>query len=309
MMCGCGYLFADIFSEPEKFHLFWWLEYFAINALPGVFWLVSISVFSEHVVLQRWQYVVASLTLFIPVISTVSELLFDYQLTNYPTFYGLIHYGAMMLELVLVSHALISAISQWRNDLVQDRRYIRGGVITFAGFYIIYVIVSEQLFKVHWQEFDIFKYFMLSVIVTGINLLLFRLRETSLFFVLNDKKTEHKANSKQVNDIIAAMTEQKLYREDGMTISKLSRYLAIHEYKLRQLINGELNYRNFNDFLNYYRIQEVSEKLANAELIQLPILTLALESGFRSLSSFNKAFKDTHGTTPTAYRKMHQSQG
>jgi AraC-like DNA-binding protein len=214
-----------------------------------------------------------------------------------------------MLELVLVSHALISAISQWRNDLVQDRRYIRGGVITFAGFYIIYVIVSEQLFKVHWQEFDIFKYFMLSVIVTGINLLLFRLRETSLFFVLNDKKTEHKANSKQVNDIIAAMTEQKLYREDGMTISKLSRYLAIHEYKLRQLINGELNYRNFNDFLNYYRIQEVSEKLANAELIQLPILTLALESGFRSLSSFNKAFKDTHGTTPTAYRKMHQSQG
>jgi len=67
-----------------------------------------------------------------------------------------------------------------------------------------------------------------------------------------------------------------------------------------------LNYRNFNDFLNFYRIKEVSEKLIEADYIQTPVLTLALESGFRSLSSFNKVFKETHQITPTQYRKKYQ---
>ncbi len=31
---------------------------------------------------------------------------------------------------------------------------------------------------------------------------------------------------------------------------------------------------------------------------------LAMDAGFRSLSSFNKAFKATHGVTPTAWRKQ-----
>ena len=86
----------------------------------------------------------------------------------------------------------------------------------------------------------------------------------------------------------------------------LAKHLGIHEYKLRNLINGELNYRNFNDFLNHYRIQEVTHNLITEEFSSTPVLTLALESGFRSLSSFNKAFKSTHGITPTEYRKKHQ---
>ena len=102
------------------------------------------------------------------------------------------------------------------------------------------------------------------------------------------------------------MEEEKLYQTDGITISSFAKHLSIHEYKLRQLINGEMNYRNFNDFLNFYRIKEVSEKLVQAEYIQTPVLTLALDSGFRSLSSFNKAFKETHNLTPTQYRKKHQ---
>jgi AraC-like DNA-binding protein len=87
-----------------------------------------------------------------------------------------------------------------------------------------------------------------------------------------------------------------------MTISALSRHLSIHEYRLRQLINGELGYRNFNDFLNHYRINEVAERLRDPEHEDTTVLTLALDSGFHSLSSFNRAFKNTHGMTPTEYR-------
>lgn len=33
-----------------------------------------------------------------------------------------------------------------------------------------------------------------------------------------------------------------------------------------------------------------------------PILPIALDAGFKSLSSFNKVFKDIHGRTPADYR-------
>ena len=99
------------------------------------------------------------------------------------------------------------------------------------------------------------------------------------------------------------MENDKLYQQEGLTIAGFAQHLSIHEYKLRNLINGELNYRNFNDFLNFYRIREVTENLSQPESSNTPVLTLALESGFRSLSSFNKAFKATHGITPTEFRK------
>jgi AraC-like DNA-binding protein len=65
-----------------------------------------------------------------------------------------------------------------------------------------------------------------------------------------------------------------------------------------------MGYRNFSDFLNSYRIREATGRLADPEQKQLPVLTIAMDAGFRSLSSFNKAFKDTHGVTPTAWRKQ-----
>jgi AraC-like DNA-binding protein len=90
----------------------------------------------------------------------------------------------------------------------------------------------------------------------------------------------------------------------GLTIGQLAKELDIQEYKLRQMINSQLGYRNFSDFLNSYRIKETAERLRDETNKHLPILTIALDVGFRSLSSFNKAFKATFGQTPTEYRRL-----
>ena len=106
-------------------------------------------------------------------------------------------------------------------------------------------------------------------------------------------------------DLNALMEDDKAYREMGLTIGKLAVQLDIPEYRLRQLINTGLGYRNFNDFLNQFRIREASERLADSDQRDTQILVIALDTGFRSLSSFNKAFKATYEVTPTAYRKSH----
>ncbi len=306
MVSSSGYLLGSIYPALETYGIAWWLERIGGNALPGVFWLVSLSVFGDHVVLKRWQYALASLTLFIPLMTTLTQVVWSYQLANFPAIYGYIKYGAMTLELALICHALFIALQKWRDDLVQERRYIRGGVISFSAMYLFIVIVIEQLFNMQWLGFSLLKSVFLAVLIMGINFFLFRLRDASLFDVVKVNiavPNEVKKPSKELSRVILSMVDDKLYQQDGITISNLAKHLAIHEYKLRHLINGELNYRNFNDFLNYYRIKEITEKLNQSEYSSIPVLTLALESGFRSLSSFNKVFKSTHNATPTEYRK------
>lgn len=308
MLCGCGYLLGELFGPLNKMSVVWWAQYLAGNALPGVFWLVSLSVFSDREELKSWHFYAASMTLLIPTISTLVQLGFDFDLRQFTAFYGLVTYGALGLELVLISHALVVAIKNWQADLIQERRYMRGSVIGLIAFYLVLVIVVEQLFNLEWSWLGPIKYALLTFIATAVNVSLLSIK-VGTFFDPPHKKSQNtepkKTHSPELKRVLDCMLNEKLYRQEGITISAFSRHLAIHEYKLRQIINGELNYRNFNDFLNFYRIQEVTENLSQSSHQQLPVLTLALDSGFRSLSSFNKAFKNKHGITPTEYRSQH----
>ena len=73
------------------------------------------------------------------------------------------------------------------------------------------------------------------------------------------------------------------------------------EYRLRRLINGQLGYRNFNAFLNGYRIEEARAALADPSQAEVPVTTIALDAGFQSIGPFNRAFKVSTGVTPTEY--------
>ena len=103
----------------------------------------------------------------------------------------------------------------------------------------------------------------------------------------------------------ALMEEQKLYRHDGLTIAVLAARLAIPEYRLRRLINRRLGHRNFSSFVNGYRLAEARAALADPVQANVPILTIALDTGFQSLAPFNRAFKMTAGMTPREYRRQH----
>lgn len=96
-----------------------------------------------------------------------------------------------------------------------------------------------------------------------------------------------------------AMAEERTYRREGLTVATLAAHLGMGEAALRALINQELGYRNFNDFLHHHRLQEAAARLASEDL---PILTIALECGYGSIGPFNRAFRQRFGMTPTEYR-------
>ena len=100
------------------------------------------------------------------------------------------------------------------------------------------------------------------------------------------------------------MTAERAYRQDGLTIGTLAQQLGLPEYRLRRLINQALGYRNFNSFVNHYRIAEVKAALADPSQAEVPVLTIALDAGFSSLGPFNRAFKAETGMTPSEYRRL-----
>jgi len=99
------------------------------------------------------------------------------------------------------------------------------------------------------------------------------------------------------------MTIERAYRREGLTIGALAVRLGIPEHRLRGLINDGLGHRNFNAFLNRYRIEEAKAALADPSQINVPVLTIALDAGFQSLAPFNRAFKADTGLTPTEFRR------
>ncbi len=97
--------------------------------------------------------------------------------------------------------------------------------------------------------------------------------------------------------------EEGHYRTPALTIAALAEQLSTPEHRLRALINKQLGHRNFSSFLNGYRINEAKEKLANRDLVDLPILTIAMDLGYNSLAPFNRAFRAETGQTPSDFRK------
>jgi AraC-like DNA-binding protein len=97
--------------------------------------------------------------------------------------------------------------------------------------------------------------------------------------------------------------EEQVFKTEGLTIGGLAERLGEHEYKVRQLINAHLGFRNFGAFLNHYRIREARKVLADRSQKQLGIAEIAYRFGYSSLGPFNRAFKEIVGQTPTEYRK------
>ena len=97
-----------------------------------------------------------------------------------------------------------------------------------------------------------------------------------------------------------AMTVDRAYRQEGLSLGQLALRLGLAEYRLRQLVNQELGYRNFAAFLNFDRIADAKTALAHPAQAEVPIPTIALDAGFNSLVPFNRAFKAEAGMTPAS---------
>lgn len=95
---------------------------------------------------------------------------------------------------------------------------------------------------------------------------------------------------------------ERLWLDPDLKVATLARRMGEPDYRISRAITAGLGEANFNRFINAYRIRCAQDLLADPANDRIPILNIALDSGFASLGPFNRAFKAEAGVTPREYR-------
>lgn len=104
-----------------------------------------------------------------------------------------------------------------------------------------------------------------------------------------------------IQKVTQAMVGEKMYRNPELTLTDLANHLGTNPSLLSKIINRSFG-KNFNDYVNQYRVLEVKENLANPNNAHLTIMSLAYDAGFNSKATFNRAFKKFTGDNPKRYQ-------
>ncbi|MBC2846254.1 helix-turn-helix domain-containing protein [Winogradskyella flava] len=99
-----------------------------------------------------------------------------------------------------------------------------------------------------------------------------------------------------------AINVDKVYLNPNLTLSEMSVQFKVTPKELSKHINDVLG-KNFSEYINAYRVEEVKALMASKEASKYTLVTLAEKAGFSSKSSFNETFKKVTGDTPSAYKK------
>lgn len=272
-----------------------------------VFWLFTRALFDDEFRLRWWHGWVWAL---------VTAFSFAGCVWIAPS--GHVRFSVTVVNLIVlgfIALAIGQTIASWPADLVERRRRVRVFIVCAGALYgsvnaaLQIAVAGSKVGDVA----DTINTGVLACIVAAIAYAMMRVDASDLFpleakaapaVVFSPQATEDAADQKLIDALMRLMADERIYRQENITIGVLAGRLKIPEYRLRRLINRRLGYRNFNVFLNNHRIEEAKAALADPAQAEVPVITIAMDAGFQSLGPFNRAFKAVTGVTPTEYRRL-----
>lgn len=97
--------------------------------------------------------------------------------------------------------------------------------------------------------------------------------------------------------------DHKLFLDPYLSLETLANSLQLSSGYLSFLINNYSS-NNFSDYINELRINQVKQIISNPEYLNYTIVSIGLESGFNSKSTFYKSFKKFTGMSPAEFKKQ-----
>jgi len=208
-----------------------------------------------------------------------------------------------LLALAVVLHALLRVYVGAGTDLVLPRLRARFALLAVSGTYILLELLGEVLFTGSAAEALAEGVHSLAVLALILGVALFSLRIAPEILRAPQAALDSPALDPALAERLQRLVEvDEVFRQEGLTIGDLAERLGAQEYKMRQLINAQLGFKNFNAFLNRYRIAAAEKVLADPSTAHLGVAEIAYQVGYRSLGTFNRAFKDATGRTPSELR-------
>jgi len=301
-IAGIAYLVLPTLA-PAQDRSLWRVPFHLLSlAGPGLFWLFAASLFDDDFTLRRRHVGILLAGVAFGVISNYGGLVCSADLQPFE-----ILWRGTAIGMVLTGIAV--ALRGRANDLIETRRRVRIALSLAIGVVILWVVLAELPLRgwpppLEWRVINAASMWLLAATLA---VAILGWRDPALFARAPaarpaDPPRLEADDSALLARLHAEMTRERLYRQDGLTITAVAARLGVPEYRLRRAINRGLGARNFNAYLNGFRLAEVREALGDAAQRETPILTIALDAGFGSLAPFNRAFRGAEGCTPSEYR-------
>lgn len=126
-------------------------------------------------------------------------------------------------------------------------------------------------------------------------------------FRLQERKNTHvkqRLNDQMIHALSKRLTyfmeEEQLFLQNDLTLKTLANQLGSSSNDISWLLNNVIH-SSFYQYVNKYRIAHFLSQLRENNHEKMTLLAIALDSGFNSKTTFNKAFKSELGLTPSAY--------
>lgn len=239
------------------------------------------------------------------------------------------------VPLVFAVLATMAAVAHWRTDLVEGRRRLRAFIVVTGVAYtlamllarlatpngrltgmtatadvvaLLFIVAAAAGWMLQLAGSELFPSALSRSPEPGPapampGAVVARVATVAIAPVAPAAQVLDPADDALVEQLLRLMGDDRVYRAEDLTVASLAARLKTPEYRLRRVINQRLGHRNFNAFINSFRLDEARAALSDPSQRGLPVLTIALVAGFQSIGPFNRAFKAATGLTPTEYRR------
>ncbi|WP_299112356.1 AraC family transcriptional regulator [uncultured Winogradskyella sp.] len=326
--------YANWYSEKLTREILFFVPFMQVLLIGPVVYFYTKSLLNASFKLSRKDYihfipallyVIYSLIVFITDKLILDEFFFyadgrDKDLANWYQITGLISmafYLVLSLRYYFDYKKLLFDKVSYADTLLF--KWIRNFMIAFLSILILRVLFF--ILNPEWGEFGsqfwhyiAFSFVFYYIAVTGYSNII---KQTTLsaekFKVVNVfedevsvSKDESRINDNEKDNIIwkeklsKLMIENHLFENPRLTLSDVAKELNTTTKTISSVVNSGFN-MNFNDFVNHYRIEAVKDKLNKGEQTKSTLLGIALDCGFNSKATFNRAFKKSTSLSPKDY--------
>ena len=230
-------------------------------------------------------------------------------------FYSQILYYAFGIQIYVKYRKRLAEF--FSNTYKVELNWIRNFLYAWAGLFVFHSImevIDVSIVSLHWQQ-SWWSHFASALVVLFLGMKgyftnLEKLYDTSVAAGKDERppreaqtgKEEFRQQKEKLNNFMAT---NRPFLDPDLTLSDLARQLNMSTIKLSQTINSGMG-KNFNDFINEYRVEAVKRMMLNGERQNFSLLGIAQECGFNSKATFNRTFKKFTSRTPSEFLNTHK---
>jgi AraC-like DNA-binding protein len=213
------------------------------------------------------------------------------------------------LGLAIVAHLIWRLQAERDGDLIPARQDARAIVaLVLAGLLLIDLAV-DLAFGFDWRPpgFLIAQNLAILGFALWLGAWLLTVRVEALRFGAPGAARRGAAADPLHARLQALIHDDRIHLDPALDFAGFVARMQAPERAVRKLVNHELGFDHFRAFLNHLRVAHACRLLADPARAGDKLIAIALDSGFASLPSFNRAFREETGRTPSAYRAAAQA--